>query len=298
MTSKLDPAHPTVSVIIPHYHDLKGLGLCLDALDAQTYPRERVEIVVADNNSPEGAAAVSETISGRAMLVVVTEKGAGPARNGGVEATSGAVLAFIDSDCVAEPDWLREGIAALSRHDVVGGRVRVLVRDPRHMSSAEAFERVFAFDFKTYIEKLGFTGAGNLFCRRTLFREVGGFRAAVSEDVEWSRRATSAGFTLGYAPRAVVGHPARTTWAQLKAKWKRVNSETFALLADSGNPRLRWAMRSALLPASAVVHTPRVILSRELSTFRDRAAALAMLYRLRIWRLIDALALLVSAPRA
>ena len=144
---------PFVSVIIPHYQDLEGLKLCLASLDAQTYPRDRFEIVLADNNSPVGEAAVSRVVAGRAKLTIVTEKGAGPARNGAVATSRGDVLAFIDSDCVAETEWLAAGVEALSRYDLVGGRVRVLVRDPDHMSGAEAYERVFAFDFKTYIEK-------------------------------------------------------------------------------------------------------------------------------------------------
>ena len=285
-----------MSVIVPHYRDLRGLERCLAALEAQSYPADRREVIVADNASPEGPEVVERTIRGRARLVVEPEKGAGPARNRGVSVAGGEILAFIDSDCVAEPDWLEAGVRALAGHDLVGGRVRVLVEDPRRMSAAEAFERVFAFDFKTYIEKKGFTGAGNLFCPRPVFDAVGGFRTRVSEDVEWSKRAQAQGFKLGYAPAAVVGHPGRRTWQELRAKWKRVNAETFALSQERKFPRLRWLLRNALLPASAIAHTPKVLLSRELSSWRDRSKALGMLYRLRFWRLFDALSLL-AAPR-
>ena len=283
---------PFVSVIIPHYQDLEGLKLCLASLDAQTYPRDRFEIVLADNNSPVGEAAVSRVVAGRAKLTIVTEKGAGPARNGAVATSRGDVLAFIDSDCVAETEWLAAGVEALSRYDLVGGRVRGLVRDPDHMSGAEAFERVFAFDFKTYIEKKGFTGAGNMFCRRALFDRVGAFGVALSEDVDWSRRAVATGARLGYAPTSVVGHPARITWEQLRNKWRRLNAETYGLMAGARLRRLRWLVRNALMPLSAVAHTPRVLVSRELNTPRQRVLALCMLYRLRCWRLVDAVAMM------
>jgi GT2 family glycosyltransferase len=284
---------PAVSVIIPHYSDLKGLNLCLEALERQTFARERFEIVVADNASPEGEAAVSAVIAGRARLVVVREKGAGPARNGGVKASKGEILAFIDSDCQAEPEWLAEGLRALDNYDFIGGRVKVLVDDLQRMTSAEAFERVFAFDFKTYITKKGFTGAGNLFCPRSLFDQVGGFRTGLSEDLEWSHRARAAGFRLGYAPRAVVGHPARRTWPELRAKWRRVNVETWGLSAGAKNRRLKWLLRNLAMPISALVHSPKVLASRELYTLRQRVQALGMLYRLRLWRLFDSLRLLV-----
>ncbi len=111
-----------VSVIVPHFSDLVALGRCLDALERQTYPRALTEIVVADNDSPEGRAEVAAVIAGRAALVLATTRGAGPARNKGAEAASGDIFAFIDSDCQAEPDWLTEGVAALSGHDIVRPR--------------------------------------------------------------------------------------------------------------------------------------------------------------------------------
>ena len=50
-----------VSVIVPHYNDLEGLEICLAALARQSFPAEQIEIVVADNASPQGIAAVEKT---------------------------------------------------------------------------------------------------------------------------------------------------------------------------------------------------------------------------------------------
>jgi len=263
----------------------------LDKLERQTFPRDRFEIIVADNGSPESEA-LEALVAGRARLVVVPERGAGPARNGGAAAANGDILAFIDSDCQAEPDWLAEGVAALSRYDFVGGHVAVLVDDHRQMTAIEAFERVFAFDFKNYITRKGFTGSGNLFCPRAIFESVGGFRTVVSEDVEWSYRARAAGFRLGYAPKAVVGHPARRTWCELHRKWTRVNAEMYHLSVSRYGGSLWWFARSCLLPASAIAHSPRVLFSRELYTLEQRLAALGVLYRIRWWRFGDSLRLL------
>ena len=80
MTSGERSDLPYLSVIVPHYQDLAGLKLCLASIDAQTYPPERFEVVLADNNSPVGPVAVEQVVAGRATVVVVTEKGAGPAR--------------------------------------------------------------------------------------------------------------------------------------------------------------------------------------------------------------------------
>lgn len=283
---------PSVSVVIPHYRDLDRLDLCLRALERQTYPADKFEIVVADNASPEGEAAVARVIAGRARLVVVSDRGAGPARNGGAAAAEGGILAFTDSDCVPEPQWLAEGIKALDAYDFVGGRVKVLVENAARMTAAEAFERVFAFDIKTYITKKGFTASANLLCPRTVFEEVGGFGAGLSEDVDWSRRARAAGFRLGYSVEAAVGHPARRTWDELRAKWRRVHAETYVLWSTKKARPLLWLMRSLALPASAVAHTPRVLFSRELDTLKQRLLALRMLYQIRLWRSVDALRLI------
>jgi GT2 family glycosyltransferase len=290
-------AGPEVSVVVPHYRDLDSLDACLRALAAQTYSGS-VEIIVADNASPEGEDAVARVIDGRARLIVAHERGAGPARNAGASAAMGAVLAFTDCDCRPEPGWLAAGLQALSRHDVVGGRVTVLVEDPDHMTASEAFEAVFAFDNEAYVTRKGFTVTANLFCARAVFERVGGFGVGMSEDVDWCRRATAAGYGLGYAPDAVVGHPARRTWKELLSKGRRINAETFALYAREPYGRPLWLARTMVLPASALIHAPRVLTSKRLPRVADRAGALAMLFRLRGWRFWDSLRLLFRTAKA
>lgn len=280
---------PSVSVIVPHFHDLESLRRCLEALRSQDYPAERLEIIVGDNASPEGEAAVAEVVGPNGKLVVVTQRGAGPARNGAAAHATGEVLAFTDCDCVPEPNWISEGVAALANSDLVGGQVRVLVEDIARLTPAEAFEVEFAFDNEGYVKRKGFTVTANLLCPRGVFQRVGGFATGVSEDLEWSHRATAAGFRLAYAPGAVVGHPARRTWGELRSKWERLNREAHQIYMRQPGGAVRWLLRTCLLPASAAIHAPRVLLSRKLSTWRDKAGALRVLIRLRLWRTVDAL---------
>jgi len=278
---------PTVSVIIPHYRDFRRLDICLASIAAQTYPADRIQVIVGDNASPEGVERVREAAAGRAEVVLVEARGAGPARNGAVAKATGEVLAFIDSDCVAEPQWVEEGVRALDAFDFVGGQVKVLVDDEAQMTPVEAWERVFAFDCRSYVEKKGFAVTANLFCPRRLFETVGGFRVGISEDTEWCFRAQAQGFRLGYAERASVGHPARRDWDELTRKWRRLNEESYGLSAGRSARRLRWALRALAMPLSAVVHTPKVLGSPGLHTFGQRLAALRVLYAIRFWRLAD-----------
>ncbi|MHB8528254.1 MAG: glycosyltransferase family 2 protein [Caulobacteraceae bacterium] len=295
---RVDQGRPKVSVVVPHYRDLDNLDQCLAALGRQSFPREEFEIVVADNGSPEGEAALDAVIAGRARWVIVAEKGAGLARNGGVAEARGEILAFTDSDCRPEPEWLAEGLAALADHGFVGGGMKVLVADPERLTPAEAFEKVFAFNNEAYVTRKGFTVTANLFCPRAVFDAVGPFRVGVSEDTDWCLRATRAGYSIGYAPRAVVGHPARRTWRELETKWRRINAENYALFAVGWRGRLLWTARALALPASAVVHAGKVVASPNLASPGQRLAALGMLFRVRLWRCVDALGLLArSAAR-
>lgn len=289
-----DPgAVPAVSVIVPHYNDLVRLDRCLAALAGQQADGG-FEVIVADNASPCGIAAVEKVIAGRARLVVATEKGAGPARNAGVAAARGRLLAFTDCDCLPEPGWLLAGLAALAGCDFVGGAMTVLVDESRPMTGAEAFERVFAFNNRRYVEQQGFTVTANLFAPRALFDAVGGFRTGVSEDLEWCERARAAGFRIGYAPLAVVGHPARANWRELLAKWRRLNAEAYALYTGRKGGRLRWAVRSLALPLSIVAHVPVVLRSPAIAGAGTRARVLGTLVRLRLWRMVDSWALLAG----
>jgi cellulose synthase/poly-beta-1,6-N-acetylglucosamine synthase-like glycosyltransferase len=290
---------PLVSVIVPHYDDLVGLDRCLFALERQTYPRDRFEIVVGDNNSPVGVEAVADVVQGRARLTVVTEKGAGPARNGALALSRHDVLAFTDSDCVPDPQWLVRGVAALNDFDLVGGDVVIFPADPNCVNAVEAFEMIFAFDNKSFVQEKGFSVTANLFTRRSIFESVGWFaRSTLSEDVEWCRRAVSAGFRLGYRGDALVEHPARPTWGDVCKKTRRMEVEMFALKVDSTPSRLRWLLRLLAYPLSAIAHTPKVLSSPRLTTSRQKIGALFILYRIRLFRARVALGLLLSRRTA
>lgn len=291
-----DPA-PLISVIIPHYDDLERLDLCLDALSRQTFDRSQMEIIVADNRSPAGLSAVEHVVNGRARVVDAPIPGAGPARNAAMAQARGSIFAFTDCDCIPEAEWLAKGVAALSSADMIGGRMTILVGDEKHMSGAEAFEAVFAFNNRRYVAEEKFAIAANLFCRRDLFEAVGPFHDRVSEDKEWCLRAGGMGYRIGYADDAVVGHPARADWPQLRRKWQRLMNESYALTLDRGGHRLYWLARTWALLPSILVHGVRVLRTPALRGARHRAVALTTLVRIRLWRFVKGHQLLFTRKR-
>ena len=112
----------SVSVVIPHYNDLEALSVCIGGLQRQTWPADRMEVIVADNNSRCGIDAVVAAAPG-CRVVHAPIQGAGPARNAGAAAARGEILAFIDSDCSPEPGWIEHGVRALSKYHFAGGHV-------------------------------------------------------------------------------------------------------------------------------------------------------------------------------
>jgi glycosyltransferase involved in cell wall biosynthesis len=274
---------PLISVIIPHYNDLDNLARCLDRLRRQSWPAERREIVIADNNSEGGVAAV-QAIAADARVVAAREQGAGPARNAAVAVARGDILAFIDSDCFAADDWLAEGMAALERFDYVGGEVRMCVPDPRRPTVAEAYEIAFAYDAKRHLEQEHYSGTGNLFVPKPVFERVGGFRNGVSEDIDWCHRANALGYRLGHAEKAIVEHSARRQWRELTRRWDRVISEMFLLRRERPHWLRGWLAYTALVALSPLPHAVRILRHKRLPGARNKMLGLLALFALRQYR--------------
>ncbi|RAI16788.1 glycosyltransferase, partial [Rhodoblastus acidophilus] len=284
---------PAASVIIPHYNDLENLRLCLSLLRRQTFPRDDFEIVVADNASSCGLAAVAEACGPDVVLASAPLQGAAHARNAALAAARGRSLAFLDSDCRPAPDWLERGLRALRDGVVIAGKVDVVFADAARPTPAEAYEAVFAFDFRRYTRQ-GFCGAGNMFARRADVDRIGPFRSGVPEDKDWSQRAVRLGLRLVYDETVVVGHPARRDWPDLARKTRRVVAEIHGLRQIERPGALAWAGYLAAVAASPFVHAFKLAFSRKISGLRLKAAAIALLFRLRWRRLIWFLELLRS----
>lgn len=293
MTGSVKPAANELfaSVVVPHYNDKIRLEACLASLEDQTFPRDRYEIVVADNGTPGGIADVAGRFC-RVRFVDERRKGAAHARNAAIAVAGSAAFAFIDADCVAAPAWLEEGLRALEHSDLVGGAIELTARDQDAPTPVEVFEMMFAFRQRQYIEKQKFAVTANLFAKKMIFDVVGGFRHGLPEDTDWCRRAVAAGYALRFAPDACVLHPARHDWAELVAKWDRLVREKYNAMRQQPFFAPRWLILALLTGASALPHGVQVLLSRKDSVRRRRLATLGVLTRIRLWRARRMLALL------
>jgi glycosyltransferase involved in cell wall biosynthesis len=281
------------SIIVPHYNDIQRLSDCLASLTEQTVPAHRYEIIVADNNSTCGLAAVERVCAGRAKVVSELIPGAGEARNAGIRVSRGRYLAFTDSDCRPAHDWLERGLAALTSSDMIGGCIDLEISDPRNLTAVEAFELVFAFNNKRYVEEVGFSVTANVFMPRAVFAKVGGFRVGVSEDKDWGRRATALGLRWSYASDVRVSHPARRDWEDLCRKWRRLVRESYLLDKERRFGRLLWAARAWLVLLASVVQAVTILRSPKLDGLSIKLKTVGILLRIRWLRFMESYKILL-----
>jgi glucosyl-dolichyl phosphate glucuronosyltransferase len=123
---------PFVSVIIPTFNRSRLLRDTVESLLAQSYDRDRFEILVVDNNSTDDTASVIAALASDSPIVrplVEQRRGAHFARNSGAVAAKGEILYFTDDDMIADPDLLRQLVTAFSSGINVGSATgRVLPR--------------------------------------------------------------------------------------------------------------------------------------------------------------------------
>jgi GT2 family glycosyltransferase len=275
---------PSHAIIIPHFDDLIRLHLCLEALAANDL--SDAEVVLVDNGSPQPLDNIGRSFP---FVRIVTEprKGAAHARNRGVAETKAPILCFLDCDCVPARGWPARARQASALADIVGGAVTVFDETSPPRTGAQAFETVFAFDNRAYVERKGFSVTANLVTRRDVFERVGPFVDGLSEDHEWCLRATGLGFRLAFDERLVVAHPTRSDWPALRRKWLRLTREMFLLhLQRKGERRgrLSWALRAAAVLLSGGAHLAKVLLSPRLDSPGERLRGAATLICLRALR--------------
>jgi len=276
-----------ISVIIPHLNQPHALEACLRSLDTQTLGRDAFEIIVVDNGSAKPPVDVVADHPG-VRLQYEPRSGPGPARNAGVAAAKGDILAFIDADCRAHPDWLSSVLkwSSLSpAGTVLGGDVRIWRPENAELDAIAAYESVFAYRFKLYIERHGYSGTGNMAALRRDFDRVGPFAGInVAEDMEWGQRALRAGLRFRYIPEMIVFHPARSSLQELYAKWDR-HIAHYRNMAE-GKPiwQLRWIMQALLVFASLAPNAVTVLTSDRLHGSSIRLKAIAVLCAVRAHR--------------
>jgi len=206
------PLNLRTSVIIPAYNAEESLPRCLLALEHQTLPQEQYEVIVVDDGSEDGTAAVAKAHGARVMRL--DHKGPAAARNAGAALARAEIIVFTDADCEPAPDFLERLLEPFDAPLVSGARgvyrtqQRSLVARFVQLEYEERYQRIARLQKETGgVDALDTSYAAY---RRAVFLEANGFdtryRHAAGEDHELSFRLARAGHVFRFVPDAVVYH--------------------------------------------------------------------------------------------
>ena len=256
------------SVIIPSYQSAATIGACLAAVLNQDIG-DAFEVFVADSGTDATAEIVRRDFPAVRLLESNTRLDPALARNWAAREARGAVLAFIDSDCEADPDWLRRLCAVLENeaYDGVGGAIR-----PVGESNRTGWAGYFC-EFREFLPAGAATDAtyltiNNAAYRRDTFWRAGGFPVGYfpqEDQVFYQRLCAVASPRVRFDPSIVVKHHHRREVAAFLAHQAKIGAANARVVLALGLRGAWIASRPwlaiVLLPALATYRFVRTLIA-------------------------------------
>ena len=279
---------PLVSVIVPALEEASDITVCLDAIAAQDYPVNRIEVIVVDGASTDGTADMARRALGRRGLggtaVVTNEGGTAPSNlNVGLARAAGDVVCRVDARTRIEPHYVRTCVDVLAtRPDiaVVGGAQVAMPRDrtAKAIGIARALNNRWSMGGSRYRRGATSGPSDTVYLgsfRRAQLVEAGGWdeRLVSNQDFDLNQRMQSSGLvwfdaTLrsGYLPRA--------SWVQL---WRQYHRFGRAKVRYWRHAAARPQPRQWVLVLAPPIVAAAVAAALVLSPWPARLAAIAAL---------------------
>ncbi|MEJ7696110.1 MAG: glycosyltransferase family 2 protein [Candidatus Limnocylindrales bacterium] len=289
------PVAPALAVIVCAYTEdrWERIVAAVDSIAGQTRPADEV-ILVIDHNDALRARASAQSWSAR-VIANDDAQGLSGARNSGVRASSAQVVAFLDDDAVADPDWLAHLAAPYAEPNVVGvgGRIDPVWATRRPTWWPPEFDWVVGCTYRGMPERTSDVRnpiGANMSFRRSAVLEAGGFDATTGrgrgrpmggEETELSIRIAqrSPGSRIVYEPSATVAHHVPARRATVRYFVERCYAEG---LSKAGVARLAGRDRGLASERRYLTRTLPVAAGRDV---------VAGVVRLRPHRLAQALAI-------
>jgi GT2 family glycosyltransferase len=222
------------SVIIPSFQSETTIRACLASVLAQDF-EDAFEIFLADSGTDRTSDIVRREFPSVRLLKSDRRLSAELARNWGAREARGAVFAFIDSDCVARPDWLRRLCETLEEgsYHGVGGAIQ-----PVDGSNATNWAGYFC-EFREFLPGGAPTDAtyltpNNAAYRSDIFRRAGGFPDGYfpMEDQVFYERLRAVGARIRFDPSIVVQHNHRSRVAAFLSHQSRIGAANARVVRD------------------------------------------------------------------
>ncbi len=240
------PREPKVSVVVAGYNAARTLRTCLEALERLHYPD--YEVIFVDDGSTDGTARIAREFPSSVRVVCHPRNlGLSTARNTGIAAAQGEIIAFTDADCRPDEDWLfylvndllGAKFAGMGGHNLlppddscVAAAVLVSPGGPAHVMLTDCVAEHIP-------------GCNMAFWKWAL-AEIGGFDPvfhAAGDDVDVCWRLQQLGYQLGFSPAGFVWHYRRSSlrdylrqqrgYGEAEARLERKHPEYFNPLGSS-----------------------------------------------------------------
>ncbi len=210
--------YPFVSVVIPARNSEKILGQCIKSLKNLNYPKEKYEIIIADSNSTDNTFEVAKNLG--AIAVHNTGGTVCSGRNIGFKTARGEIVAFSDSDCVMDRDWIKNSIKYFEDEKIAAvGGPNLTPAEEGAFGKAVGFVfnqalftagSVYARILKKTKEVKSLPGCNIIFRRKALEKVLPLDESIIeAEDYVMNQKIRALGYKLMYTPDTIVWHHRR-----------------------------------------------------------------------------------------
>jgi O-antigen biosynthesis protein len=262
-------AWPRISVVVAAYNAGATLDDCLSALSQSHYPG--FEVIVVDDGSTDSTAEIADAharCDSRFRVLHGPNHGLSVARNTGLAAASGDIVAYTDADCRADGDWLHYIALKLLNSDVMAvGGPNLVPDDDGPIAQAVGFSPGNPTHIMLSDEIAEHIPGCNMAFWKWVLDDVGGFQpiyTSAGDDVDICWRLQARGYRIGFAPAALVWHHRRNSmraylrqqigYGHAESLLEREHPEKF-----NGLGQVRWAGRIyAGSTALKFWHRPRI----------------------------------------
>lgn len=195
---------PFISIVVPFRNARENIRECAESLLNQNYPKDRYEIIMVDNMSTYRGAAV---LAQYKNLILLEDQRCGSyaARNKGISVAKGEIIACTDSDCVADPDWLKKIAGAFGKETTaVAGEIKAY----KPTTVIEVYWEGCMKQEANLSDRYPYAITANLAFRNHVFDERETFDPSFLScgDVDLCWRLLEKGCRIEYEPAAVVYH--------------------------------------------------------------------------------------------
>jgi len=209
---------PSISVIVCTYNGKRTIRDCLEGIKKIDYPN--FEVIVVNDGSTDGSEIIARDYGFR--VISIPNGGLSNARNVGMRAATGEIVAYIDDDAVPDPEWLTYLATTFLYTDHVGvGGPNIPPADDGPIAECVANSPGGPIHVLLTDREAEHIPGCNMAFRRDALMAVDGFDARfriAGDDVDLCWRLLKRGWTLGFNPAAMVWHHRRNS---VKAYWKQ-----------------------------------------------------------------------------